>query len=72
MPPMRAPHALAAVYDAYIPGPPLPTWFPWAALGAALLFVFALTLALVIIARRSRWPQKEQGGDQWTSSRGTT
>ena len=50
---------LAAMHDAYAPGPPLPPWFPWAALGAALLFVIALTLTLVVIARRSRWPQRK-------------
>jgi len=50
---------LAAVHDVYVPGPPLPQWFPWAALGAALFFVIALTLTLVVIARRSRWPQRK-------------
>ena len=52
-------HAFSAVHDAYVPAPPLPGWFPWAALAAALLFVIALTLTLIIIARRSRWPQRK-------------
>ena len=37
---------------------PLPAWFGWALLAGSILFLIGLTLLLVVIARRSRWPDR--------------
>ena len=36
----------------------LPEWVRWALLGAAVLSPVALTVLLLFIARRSRWPDR--------------
>ena len=38
---------------------PLPPWFGWAVLAASILFLIGLTLLLLVIARRSRWPERK-------------
>ena len=52
---MSFPNLIAAMRSWMIPAAP---WLPWALLAAAVLFVVALTTTLVIIARRSRWPDR--------------
>ena len=37
---------------------PLPPWFGWAVLAGSILFIIGLTVLLVVIARRSRWPER--------------
>ena len=37
---------------------PLPAWFGWALLAGSVLFMIGLTVLLVVIARRSRWPNR--------------
>ena len=47
--------AFAVARSIYIP---LPAWFGWALLAGSILFMIGLTVLLVVIARRSRWPDR--------------
>ena len=54
------PYATAfAVARADVVQIPLPAWFGWALLAGSTLFMIGLTILLVVIARRSRWPDRK-------------